>query len=112
VSGIAASAHHAFLLSEKKAVTKLAMFFQLIEGLQMAKGQQTAEIYLPMDYSDIGNYVGMTLPAVSRAFKALTTRGVIKLRDRGHVRIIDRDVFDKIAGDPPAPLATALPRRD
>jgi len=104
--------HHAFLLSEKKAVTKLAMFFQLIEGLQMAKGQQTAEIYLPMDHSDIGNYIGMTLPAVSRAFRALTTRGVIKLRDRGHVRIVDRDAFDKIAGDPPAPLATALPSRD
>jgi CRP/FNR family transcriptional regulator len=99
--------HHAFLLSEKKAVTKLAMFLQLIEGLQMAKGQQTAEIYLPMDHSDISKYVGMTLPAVSRAFRALTTRGVIKLRNRGYVRILDRDSFDKIAGDPPAPLATA-----
>jgi len=54
----------------------------------------------------------MTLPAVSRAFKALTTRGVIKVRDRGHVRIVDRDSFDKIAGDPPAPLAIALPSRD
>jgi CRP-like cAMP-binding protein len=104
--------HHAFLPSEKKAVTKLAMFFQLIEELQMAKGQQTAEIYLPMGHSDIGSYVGMTLPAVSRAFKALTTRGVIKLRDRGHVRIIDRDAFDKIAGDPPAPFAAAFPSGD
>ena len=104
--------HHAFLLSERKAATKLAMFFQLMEGLQMAKGQQTAEIYLPMDHSDIGSYVGMTLPAVSRAFKALTTRGVIKVRDRGHVRIVDRGAFDKIAGDPPAPLGIALPSRD
>src|SRR3974390_1204542 len=104
--------HHAFLLSEKKAATKLAMFFQLIEELQIAKGQQTAEIYLPMDHSDIGNYIGMTLSAVSRAFRALTMRGVIKLRARGHVRIVDRDAFDKIAGDPPAPLATALPSRD
>ena len=104
--------HHAFLLSEKKAATKLAMFFQLMEALQMAKGQQTAEIYLPMDHSDIGSYVGMTLPAVSRAFKALTTRGVIKVRDRGHVRIVDRGAFDKIAGDPPAPLGIALPSRD
>jgi len=83
-----------------------------MEALQMAKGQQTAEIYLPMDNSDIGSYVGMTLPAVSRAFKALTTRGVIKVRDRGHVRIVDRDAFDKIAGDPPAPLATPSPSRD
>ena len=102
---------HAFLLSEKRAVTKLAMFLQLMEQLQIAKGEQTAEIYLPMDRSDIGEYIGTTLAAVSRAFRNLTTRGVIKLRDRGHVRIIDRDAFDKIAGDPPAPLAIALPSR-
>jgi CRP/FNR family transcriptional regulator len=30
--------HHALLLSEKKALTKLAMFLQLIEQLQIAKG--------------------------------------------------------------------------
>ncbi len=100
---------HAFLLSEKRAVTKLAMFVQLIEQLQIAKGEQATEIYLPMDRSDIGEYVGLTLAAVSRAFRALTTRGVIKLRDRGHVRIVDRNAFDKIAGDPPAPTAIALP---
>jgi len=89
---------HAFLLSEKRAVTKLAMFLQLIEQLQIARGQQIAEIHLPMDRSDIGEYIGTTLEAVSRAFRALTTRGVIKLRDREHVRIGDRDAFDKIAG--------------
>ena len=100
---------HAFLLSEKRALAKLAMFLQFIEQLQISKGHQTAEIYLPMDRSDIGEYIGTTLAAVSRAFRTLTTRGVIKIRDRGHLRIIDRDAFDKIAGDPPAPIA--LPSR-
>ena len=103
---------HAFLLSEKRAVTKLAMFLQLIEQLQIAKGQQITEIPLPMNRSDIGEYIGMTLEAVSRAFRSLTTRGIIKLRDRGHVRIVDRDAFDKIAGDPPILPATELPSRD
>ena len=63
---------HAFLLSERSAVTKLAMFLQMIEQLQIAKGEQTAEIYLPMDRSDIGEYIGITLAAVSRAFRNLT----------------------------------------
>jgi len=88
------------------------MFLQLVEQLQIAKGQQIPEIYLPMDRSDIGNYISMTLAAVSRAFRALTVQGVIKLRDRGHVSIVDRDAFDKIAGDPPQPLVAALPSRD
>jgi len=103
---------HAFLLSEKRAVIKLAMFLQLIEQFHIGKGQQITEIPLPINRSDIGEYIGITLEAVGRAFRALTTRGIIKLRDRGHVRIVDRDAFDKIAGDPPALPAIELPSRD
>jgi CRP/FNR family transcriptional regulator len=98
---------HSFLLSEKRAVTRLAMFLQLIEQLQIAKGEQINEIYLPMGRSDIGNYIGTTLAAVSRAFRALIARGIIKVRDRRHVSIIDRNTFDKIAGDPLATQAIA-----
>ena len=91
---------HAFLLSQKSAVTKLAMFLQMIEQLQIARGEQTAEIYLAMNRSDIGKYIGTTLAAVSRAFRSLNTRGVIKVRNRRHVRITNRSAFEKIAGDP------------
>jgi CRP-like cAMP-binding protein len=100
---------HAFLLSQRRSISKLSMFLQLIEQLQIAKGEQAAEIYLPMDRSDIGDYVGMTLAAVSRGFRSLVTRGVIKFRDRRHVRIIDRSAFEKIAGDPIEEPAIGLP---
>jgi CRP/FNR family transcriptional regulator len=92
------SQRHAFLLSQKRAVTKIAMFVQLVEQLQIARGEQTADIYLPIDRSAIGEYTGLTLAAVSRAFRSMTMQGVIKFRDRGHVRIIDRVTFEKIAG--------------
>jgi CRP/FNR family transcriptional regulator len=91
---------HAFLLSQRSAVTKIAMFVQMIEQLQNARGEQTTEVILPMDRSDIGAYTGLTLSAVSRAFRSLTARGVIRVRNRRHVRIIDRAAFEKIAGDP------------
>jgi CRP/FNR family transcriptional regulator len=94
---------HAFLLSQRSAVTKLAMFLQLFEQLQIAKGEPAAEIYLPMDRSDIANYIMITLAAVSRAFRTLTMRGIIRVRDRHHVRIVDHGDFEKIAGDPPPP---------
>jgi CRP-like cAMP-binding protein len=103
---------HAFLLSERRAITKLAMFLQLIEQLHIAKGQQIAEIALPMDRSDIGRYTGMTLEAVGRAFRALTARGIIRLRDRKHVRIVDRDGFDRIAGEPSVLPTIKLSGRD
>ena len=103
---------HAFLLSQRSAVTKIAMFVQMIEQLQNARGEKTAEVFLPMDRSDIGEYAGLTLSAVSRAFRSLTTRGVIGVRDRRHVRITDRGAFEKIAGDPVEPPQTvAAPSR-
>ena len=102
---------HAFLLSQTRAITKLAMFLQLIEQLQIARGEPTFEIHLPMDRSDISEYIGITLPAVSRAFRSLTEQGIIKVRNREHVRIVDRSAFEKIVGVPVDSLATGSPSR-
>ena len=55
-----------------------------------------------MNRSDIGEYIGMSLESVSRAFGSLTTRGIIKSRDRRHLKIIDRSAFEKIADDTPS----------
>ena len=66
---------------------------------KVARGERTAEIYLPMKRSDIGEYLGMSLEAVSRAFRGLTARGIVKIRDRQHLTIVDRSTFDKIAAD-------------
>jgi CRP/FNR family transcriptional regulator len=90
---------HAFLLSRRRALSKVAMFLQLLENLQATGDEHTAEIYLPMQRSDIGEYLGMSLEAVSRAFRVLTTRGIINSRDRRHLKIADRGTFDKIAAD-------------
>src|SRR5476649_2686127 len=67
---------HAFLLARRQALSKIAMFLQLLEQLQAARGELITEIYLPMSRSEIGEYVGMSLEAVSRAFRGLTTRGI------------------------------------
>jgi CRP/FNR family transcriptional regulator len=90
---------HAFLLARRRALSRVVMFLQLLENLQVARGERTAEIYLPMNRSDIGEYLGMSLEAVSRAFRGLTARGIVKIRDRQHLKIADRSTFDKIAAD-------------
>ena len=90
---------HAFILARRQALSKVAMFLQMLEHLQTAGEERTTEIYLPMKRSDIAEYLGMSLEAVSRAFRGLTTRGIIKSRDRQHLKIMDRSTFDKIAGD-------------
>ena len=76
---------HALLLAQRHALSKLAMFLQLQEHVQSAD-QPPSEIHLPMDRSDIADYVGMSLAAVSRGFRSLVTRGVIEYRDRRHLK--------------------------
>ncbi len=50
-----------------------------------------------MNRSAIAGYVGMTLAAVSRGFRALEARGIIKFTDRRHVKIIDHKAFRMLA---------------
>ena len=71
---------------------------RLLDQLQAANDGSTNEIYVPMDRSDIAEYIGTTLAAVSRAFRTLTARGILQSRDRRHVKVIDRDAFEKLAG--------------
>jgi CRP-like cAMP-binding protein len=90
---------HAFLLGRRRALTKIVMFLQLLEQHQIQAGgvTRTSDIYLPMDRSDIGEYVGISPEAVSRSFRTLSARGIIKIRDRRHIKIIDRARFEALA---------------
>jgi CRP-like cAMP-binding protein len=95
--GLRSAQRHALLLAERRAPKKLAMFLELQEHLQIAKGEPASEIYLPMDRSSIAAYLGLTLAALSRAFRTLTLKQIISSRDRHHVRILDRDAFNRFA---------------
>lgn len=88
---------HALLLAQRHALVKLAMFLQLLEHLQSAESPG-GEIYLPMGRSDIADYVGMSLAAVSRGFRTMMVRHIVKIRDRRHVTVVDRRAFDKLLG--------------
>ena len=96
--GLREAQHHALLLAQRYASSKLAMFLQLQEHVQSVNGK-LPEIYLPMDRSDIADYVGMSLAAVSRGFRDLAARRVVKIRARRHVKIVDRKAFEKLAGE-------------
>ena len=89
---------HAFVIATKNALPKLATFLRLLEELQASRGEPTNEIYLPMARTEIGEYIGLTLAAVSRAFRTLSATGIVKVRNRRHVQITDRSAFDGLLG--------------
>jgi CRP/FNR family transcriptional regulator len=88
---------HAFLISRRDALPKLAMFLQLLEDLQAGRGEPINEIHLPMDRTEIAEFVGLSLGAVSRGFKKLAASGVIEVRNRQHVKVKDRAAFEDLA---------------
>jgi CRP/FNR family transcriptional regulator len=88
---------HAVLLAQKRSTTRLAMFLDLQEHLQVARGEPVSEIHLPMDRSSIAGYLGMTPAALSRAFRALASRKIIASGNLHNVEIIDRDAFNALA---------------
>jgi CRP-like cAMP-binding protein len=97
--GLRQAQRHAFLLARRRALSKVAMFLQMLEQLQAARGEPTMEIYLPMNRSDIGEYVGVSPEAISRALRNLTARRIIKSRDRRHLKILDHSALENIADD-------------
>jgi CRP-like cAMP-binding protein len=88
---------HAMLLTQRRAATRLAMFLDLQEHLQIGRTGPASEIDIPMDRSSIAAYLGMTLAALSRAFRTLISRKIITTRNRQHVRVLDREAFNRLA---------------
>jgi len=78
---------------------------RLLDQLQAANDGSTNEIYVPMDRSDIAEYIGTAPAAVSRAFRVLTAHGILQTRNRRNVKVIDRDDFEKLAGQHAPPGA-------
>jgi CRP-like cAMP-binding protein len=81
---------HAILLSRHHAVAKLGLFLQMLEAHQNAEGHSSQEIQVPMARTDIGAYVNISPEAVTRSLRELVRRGLISVRERRYVKIIDR----------------------
>ncbi|HVY89329.1 MAG TPA: Crp/Fnr family transcriptional regulator [Hyphomonadaceae bacterium] len=88
---------HAFLVSTRDAAARIAMFLQLLEQLQANRQEPVNEIHVPMNRSDIAQYVGLSPAAVSRTFAKLVGDGIIEERDRHHIKVKDRARFDRLS---------------
>jgi len=47
--------------------------------------------------ADLGDYLGLTTETVSRTMTQLKTKGVIRLENDNHVRLMDMEKLDEMA---------------
>jgi CRP/FNR family transcriptional regulator, anaerobic regulatory protein len=80
---------HTIMLRQQGALARLALFLQMLDRAMEARDGGSGEIYLPMTRSDMADYIGLSLAAVSRSFRTLAARHLIKFRDRRHLTIVD-----------------------
>jgi CRP-like cAMP-binding protein len=82
---------HAIILKQQGALSRLALFLQMLDRSRQARDGDAREIYLPMTRSDIADYLGFSLAAVSRSFRSLADCRLITFRDRRHLLIADHE---------------------
>lgn len=89
-AGLAAARQHMLLLGHMTAMERIALF--LISMSERAAGERLS---LPMNRTDIGDYLGLTMETVSRAFSQLKSDGIIAQYNRHDLAILDRPaLFD------------------
>ena len=82
------SQRHAFTLSRRRAVDRLAMFLEMLGSRETQDAGPAREVYLPMSRIDIAAYLGISPEAVTRGFQTLQQRGAIRMRDARHIELI------------------------
>ena len=78
---------HILLLGRLGANEKMARF--LVDLMERQGGDEL--INLPMQRSDIADYLGVTFETVSRVLRVLKDRGIIRLNTISQVEILDED---------------------
>lgn len=87
--------HHNIIVGRRDAVGRFAMLLRLLQEQHLARGRK--DIALPMSRSDIANYLGLSLEAVSRASRRLERQGIVEFVGRHEARVIDRQRFEALA---------------
>jgi CRP/FNR family transcriptional regulator len=87
---------HMIVVGRRDAIGRVAMFLRQLEE-RPALRRDRGEFGVPMSRSDIANYLGLSLEAVSRATRALERQGIVAFSSVHTARIVSRSRFHKLA---------------
>ncbi len=93
---LAARAEQVALLSRGDALGRLALFIRMMQNRNRGEA-----VRLPMSRGDIARYVGLSAEAVSRGFRALAERGIVRFHSRRRLELIDARELDALIAHRP-----------
>lgn len=97
---------HAVLLGRNDALGRIAMFIRQLERVQSVRIGRAPAVFMPMSRSDVADYIGLSLEAVSRAFRALEDSGIVRFVERRHFQVLDRARLRSLVDGPGLPDTT------
>lgn len=86
------------VLGRLAPVEKLASFLLVLSAHAVRVGQVANPVHLPMNRTDIADYLGLTIETVSRCFTKLRMQGLIQLPDANTVTILSHRSLSAVAG--------------
>lgn len=94
---LAAAQDQMMLLGRKSAKERLVSFLLMMSGAATRHGKPGNPVSLPMNRSDIADYLGLTIETVSRTFTQLRTQKLIELVDEKQIRLLKPEALREIA---------------
>jgi len=88
----------ALAVGRRSATGRFAMFLKMLER-RLTEGSPREQLTVPMSRSEIADYLGLSLEAVSRATSQLTRERIIAFVNPHMVRVLDQARLDRLATD-------------
>lgn len=94
---LAAAQEQMLLLGRKSAKERIASFLLALHKKSVRCGRVGNPVWIPMNRSDIGDYLGLSTETVSRTFTELKLARILALESNSKIRLLDLDVIESIA---------------
>ena len=94
---IAAAQNQMLLLGRKTAVERIASFLLELPAHDPARPNPAGRVRLPMNRSEIADYLGLTIETVSRVLTRLKTQGLISLASLNEVIVAQPQKLQALA---------------
>ncbi|MBI4184636.1 MAG: helix-turn-helix domain-containing protein [Proteobacteria bacterium] len=94
---LAAVQDQMLMLGRKTALEKVASFLVMLSRRAAKRGRPGNPVAVPMNRSDIADYLGLTIETVSRTITQLKRDGVIAINDLNHVNVPKPEALAEIA---------------